>query len=399
MKNSENTEKTPVRRYIVAAAAALFSIVVMLFAVYGTLRLEGHLKSYSADGGQEYDLSLVYYNRLTLPEQRLYSAIVGAAERLDEYSDTVDYYYDSDNLRNVLISITAEHPELFYLREDSVTVGGSGTSVRAQLSYIGTPAEIDMMMSELERAKAEYLSHIPEGADDYTAALALHDALIRGCSAPDEGDDNPLYNCSYGALVLGKATSKGYAQAYQTLLGEAGIYSFLEYGQTDGGSETVWNTLYIGGGYCCTDVLRDDPAFASEPSLVLHPYFCVTRETVAGAYEPFLPDLYSSDASPDYYQSQELRAGSPEELNTLLVREIGKACAAGADYFELAIGYETGQNEFYDTVISAIGSVRDETGADILDVCDIYPLVSDNGVYMIGLHYPTQNTPDKLSGP
>ena len=39
MKNSENTEKTPVRRYIVAAAAALFSIVVMLFSVYGTLTL------------------------------------------------------------------------------------------------------------------------------------------------------------------------------------------------------------------------------------------------------------------------------------------------------------------------------------------------------------------------
>ena len=65
------------------------------------------------------------------------------------------------------------------------------------------------------------------------------------------------------------------------LLAEVGIYSFLEYGTASDGTETIWNTFYVDGGYCCTDVLRDDPTRRDGGSAVLHPYFCVTRETVA----------------------------------------------------------------------------------------------------------------------
>ena len=59
----------------------------------------------------------------------------------------------------------------------------------------------------------------------------------------DESDRSKLYDSAYGALVLGRATAEGYAQAYQMLLAEVGIYSFLEYGTAPDGTETIWNTF------------------------------------------------------------------------------------------------------------------------------------------------------------
>lgn len=388
----DKTNRLSPRKYVFAALASLLSIFIMLAAVLGALRLERYFGSHASSEPAEYDVSLVYYNRLSLSEQQLYTAIVKAATVHDEYSESVDYLYKSDELRNVLISIRAEHPELYYLREEEVTVSGSGTSVRARLSYLGTAADVDRMNTKLDAAKAEFLTEVPQEADDYTAALALHDALVRACSSPDDNDRSKLYDSAYGALVLGRATAEGYAQAYQMLLAEVGIYSFLEYGTASDGTETIWNTFYVDGGYCCTDVLRDDPTRRDGGSAVLHPYFCVTRETVASGRTPMLPDLYSSSDAPDYYLISDKRAALPEVLPPLLKREIAAAAAAGEDKIEVALDFNPEQGDFYDVVTNVITSLRESDGlTELLEVCDIYPLILENGVYMIGLRYSSGN--------
>ena len=390
---SDKTEQQPApRRYVFAALASLLSVAVMFAAVLGALRLERYLGSHASSEPAEYDVSLVYYNRLSLSGQRLYTAVVKAATAHDEYSDSVDYLYNSNELRDVLISVRAEHPELYYMREEDVSVSGSGTSVRARLTYLGTAAEVDRMNAEMAAAKAVYLERVPKDADDYTAALALHDALVRSCTLPDAGNTNKLYDSAYGALVLGRASAVGYAQAYQTLLAEVGIYSFLEYGTADDGTETIWNTMYIGSGYCCTDVLRDDPTHDGGGGAVLHPYFCVTRDTVASGREPMLLDLYVSDDAPDYYSSAGIRAAKPDELPAILRREIAKAAETGDDRIELALDFVPEQSEFYDAVTNVIAALRGTEGCgELLEVCDIYPLVRENGVYMIGLRYSSQS--------
>ena len=188
---SDKTEQQPApRRYVFAALASLLSVAVMFAAVLGALRLERYLGGHASSEPAEYDVSLVYYNRLSLSGQRLYTAVVKAATAHDEYSDSVDYLYNSNELRDVLISVRAEHPELYYMREEDVSVSGSGTSVRARLTYLGTAAEVDRMNAEMAAAKAVYLERVPKAADDYTAALALHDALVRSCTLPDAGKKN-----------------------------------------------------------------------------------------------------------------------------------------------------------------------------------------------------------------
>ena len=125
---------------------------------------------------------------------------------------------------------------------------------------------------------------------------------------------------------------------------------------------------------------------------MLHPYFCVTRETVASGRTPMLPDLYSSSDAPDYYLISDKRAALPEDLPPLLKREIAAAAAAGEDKIEVALDFNPEQGDFYDVVTNVITSLRESDGlTELLEVCDIYPLILENGVYMIGLRYSSGN--------
>ena len=59
---------------------------------------------------------------------------------------------------------------------------------------------------------------------------------------------------------------------------------------------------------------------------------------------------------------------------------------------EVALDFNPEQGDFYDVVTNVITSLRESDGlTELLEVCDIYPLILENGVYMIGLRYSSGN--------
>lgn len=60
-----------------------------------------------------YDVDLLYYNTLSLKQKNLYAAIADAAAVCAEYSDSLPYSYERDDIELVNRFLKAENPGLF----------------------------------------------------------------------------------------------------------------------------------------------------------------------------------------------------------------------------------------------------------------------------------------------
>lgn len=89
----------------------------------------------------------------------------------------------------------------------------------------------------------------------YEKELALHDYLILHCAYDNEVNADPWSYTAYGALVLGKGTCQGYAEALCLLFNLAGLPS--EFVRADsvfneGGPTALSKSTWAGGGTAST---------------------------------------------------------------------------------------------------------------------------------------------------
>lgn len=98
-----------------------------------------------------------------------------------------------------------------------------------EFEYNCAPEDVVGMQAQIDAVAGEILSLIPEGADDWTRALYIHDELVRRVTydpqvKADEAAPGSLH-CRdiYGALVEGNAVCVGYAYAFDYLCRQAGV--------------------------------------------------------------------------------------------------------------------------------------------------------------------------------
>ena len=194
----------------------------------------------SEEGGNRFPVE-DYFDELT-------RRLIEAAANQEHILDVADLQIPEEDSDYVFYYLITHNPQLFY-----VTGTGSHTT---NFTYVGTytlqypgytQSDIDLFDERISRI----LSGIDSSWNDEQKALYLHDVLVTETAVDTTGNSRSIYD----ALVMGEATSRGYALAYKYLLNQAGIECDII-----GSPELshAWNAVVISGKTYYVDTVKDD---------------------------------------------------------------------------------------------------------------------------------------------
>lgn len=138
---------------------------------------------------------------------------------------------------------------------DSFQISGTvgGDIKRYSFRYKDDAADNRKMQDQIDSEINEIIAVIPEDADDWNKALALHDELIRRISFDREDKEKHGHDI-YGALVGHKAVCQGYTYSFTIIAEKIGLESGEIYSDTH-----IWNKLPgFSSGECYADITWDD---------------------------------------------------------------------------------------------------------------------------------------------
>lgn len=247
-----------------------------------------------------------YYGRAALQAMedgerlvKAYDAIANDWKYVDPYYEDcqtwIDEYgsYTPQEVELIVSVLRQDHPEYFFFTNEYQSMSyDDGETISFVRFYAGIMGDEQIAaIKEVKAAAKEILSGITENMTDYEKALYIHDALAAHITYEDGENAHDIY----GALVKGKAVCEGYAEAYQYLLREAGIQSYVVTGTANGGAH-AWNYVRLDGKYYQVDLTWND-----QGEELYHAYFGLTDAMMAQDHiitpVPYaLPTCNSTDA-------------------------------------------------------------------------------------------------------
>ncbi len=224
--------------------------------------------------------------------QAAYCQLVDAAEAR---SETVQLTATKLEVMQAIRRFEYEPAHLYLDAWPVVTARADGTST-VTLSYRFGPDESAKRLARCAAAADQLLAGLPAEADDWEAALWVHDALCRRVRFPSEAESDGIdetgeltYSDVYRrldtVLLRGVAVCQGYAVAYEYLLDRIGIDCDVVVSASH-----AWNVVVIDGELYHVDVQTDDIGerdTAGQP-YITHLFFMVTEHALNGS------DLYIS---------------------------------------------------------------------------------------------------------
>lgn len=162
--------------------------------------------------------------------------------------------------------------------------------------YSGTAISIpanEFVPSEAAKTKAKAIigQIINSSMNEYDRVKAIHDYIVKNVNydlasiqnGTINGNNHPSHTAE-GALCKNLAVCDGYAQAFELLCAEAGIYAYMMYGEgvhASGDKEShAWNVVRINGEWYQVDCTWDDPivngAVVGDGSNITYVYFLLT---------------------------------------------------------------------------------------------------------------------------
>lgn len=188
-------------------------------------------------------------------KEYLKEALIRCEENIDISSFNVANTQDNINAINDLVF--NEMPECFHVDYHYLSFYPAQI-IEIIPVYNIDPAEYQNMLAEVSAAKEKVLKGIKDNAalGDVEKALLIHDRLALIC----QYDYNYTTHRSdiYGALVGRTAVCQGYAVAYEYLLEDVGIDSYICSSEA---LNHAWNIVYIDGIPYHVDVTWDDYAW------------------------------------------------------------------------------------------------------------------------------------------
>ena len=199
---------------------------------------------------------------------RIVEGVEGVVDTFSVYDGV--HTLSAEELSMVLDVYGRDHTGAFWVRGWSYSMtGGNVTSVSP--NYTMTGSQLAAAKVAVQAEVDEILSGINSAMSDYEKELYLHDALAERIEYVDGSNAHSIY----GALVEGKAVCEGYAEAFQYLLQQVGIRSFIITG-TSRGEGHAWNAVEIGGEFYHVDVTWDD-----QGDQLYHAYFNLTDARIS----------------------------------------------------------------------------------------------------------------------
>lgn len=220
--------------------------------------------------------------------------------------------FTSEELTMILDVFRRDHPELFWIADEyRVVTDDDGLIYYFYLTMELMYEDRANAINAVADAAEQILSGITEDMSDYDKALYIHDALAAYITYEETENAHDIY----GALAEGKAVCDGYAEAFQYLLREADIQSYIAVGTTNREAH-AWNYVRIDGKYYHVDLTLDD-----QGENLFHAYFnqtdaVIQEDHTIRAEEYTLPECISETAQ--YF------TGKDERLDIYNVDVVGQ---------------------------------------------------------------------------
>ena len=184
-----------------------------------------------------------------------------------------------DDAEAAMTSLTRDYPELFHLGR-SYTL--SYYAISPEYATAVTP-QYRMTAEEAADTRIKLYVAAYMAVSEYPDALALHDHV---CDIVTYGGDTEMAHTAVGALLEGRATCEGYAQAITLLYRMADIPCGVVTGEaTDSHGDTArhaWNIADIDG-YCLIDATWNDQELLG---LNTHWYYGLSTGYMAADHTP-----------------------------------------------------------------------------------------------------------------
>ena len=228
-------------------------------------------------------------------------------------------------------------------------------------SYNCTPEERDAMQAQVDAATQEILARIPAGADDWTAALAIYDELVRRITydpAVKAGTGEGSLHCQdiYGALVERNAVCMGYAYAFDHLCELAGVAANLVLSDDGTHIYSAFAEQWDDGSWhwCFVDPTWGDidQADASGRAYVDHSYFGVSEEEIERyeSHDVRMSAFIGYDASLNWHvrTGAYLYDASYESIRPVFAQQY----AAGGNYLEVRFDTDEAYRQACDSLFA-----------------------------------------------
>jgi transglutaminase/protease-like cytokinesis protein 3 len=199
-----------------------------------------------------------YYNMLTDEGKQLYKQIY--ANTLDLREEFLPVIKASPaEFNNALVSVIYDNPELFWLNPTKYTeYDYKGNVVKVKLFYY------DEELGNIEEARQQFdakvdsmLAAAYQEKTDYDKEVYVHNLLADKISY----ESSPMDQSAYSAIVGDKTVCAGYAKAFQYLMQQLNIPTYLTVGWGGGlisGDMHAWNIVKLDNDYYNVDVTWDD---------------------------------------------------------------------------------------------------------------------------------------------
>jgi len=304
------------------------------------------VSSGGSDTGSSANISPKFYSGVSKPNYSVYTTKAQVTELLDfhlaNFSSSFSFKVSSTSgpaLKNILPD--AKKDVIYgYLLSDAekkaakldttvtYSVDSSSKTVYATIAYTaaglvlkyykdGTPINDSKAKELYNKVNSIMSSVIKSGMTDYEKALALHDYI---CENVSYSSDDVGYT-AYGALVKGKASCQGYAEATGLLYTLAGLENIIVRATNDSTKAPhAYVKVKINGKWYCVDTTADDPIGNTNPT-PRHDFFLVTDAIVEQRYTPWtishsVPRCTSMDEN--YYVKNGLVVTSMAEAKKII---------------------------------------------------------------------------------
>lgn len=198
-----------------------------------------------------------YYNMLTDKCKQLYKQIYGnTLDQRDVFLPVVKA--TPEQWKNALMSVVFDHPELFWLNTSMYTeYDYKGYVVKVQLYFYEDLGDIDEARAQFDIMTAALLAGTDELKSAYDKEVYVHNMLADKLTY----SENSLDQSAYSAIVGNETVCAGYSKAFQYLMQQLEIPTYLSVGWGGGlasGDMHAWNVVKLGDSYYNVDVTWDD---------------------------------------------------------------------------------------------------------------------------------------------
>lgn len=203
-----------------------------------------------------------------------YNTLKAGVEASQERISFVDanHSLNVNDFQAILDVYCNDNPQHFWLGKGATSFFAGNNLTAVELTYTFTGDELTTAKPKFDAAAADALSGITDDMSQFEIELYLHDYLVSHVTYDLTASH---VHDAYGALVEGRAVCEGYARAFQYLLQQAGIPSYVVTGKSKG-EDHAWNLVKIDGAYYYVDVTWDD----QDNDNKYYSYFNVTTETL-----------------------------------------------------------------------------------------------------------------------